>query len=92
MYGKDVLVTTVALLCLLFAVGVAVYRVVRGPSWGDRITAFDFLGVNLAVLIVVLALRSGFESLLDVALLMSIVGFLTTVALTRYLLLDRVLE
>jgi multicomponent K+:H+ antiporter subunit F/multicomponent Na+:H+ antiporter subunit F len=84
--------TTVALLCLLFAVGVAVYRVVRGPSWGDRITAFDFLGVNLAVLIVVLALRSGFESLLDVALLMSIVGFLTTVALTRYLLLDRVLE
>ena len=86
------LMTTVALLCLLFAVGVAVYRVVRGPSWGDRITAFDFLGVNLAVLIVVLALRSGFESLLDVALLMSIVGFLTTVALTRYLLLDRVLE
>ncbi len=84
--------TTVALLCLLFAVGVAVYRVVRGPSWGDRITAFDFLGVNLAVLIVVLALRSGFESLLDVALLVSIVGFLTTVALTRYLLLDRVLE
>lgn len=84
--------TTVALLCLLFAVGVAVYRVVRGPSWGDRITAFDFLGVNLAVLIVVLALRSGFESLLDVALLVSIVGFLTTIALTRYLLLDRVLE
>ncbi len=86
------LMTTVALLCLLFAVGVAVYRVVRGPSWGDRITAFDFLGVNLAVLIVVLALRSGLESLLDVALLMSIMGFLTTVALTRYLLLDRVLE
>lgn len=84
--------TTVALLCLLFAIAVAVYRVVRGPSWGDRITAFDFLGVNLAVLIVVLALRSGFESLLDVALLVSILGFLTTVALTRYLLLDRVLE
>jgi len=85
-------VTTVALLCLLFAIAVAVYRVVRGPSWGDRITAFDFLGVNLAVLIVVLALRSGFESLLDVALLVSILGFLTTVALTRYVLLDRVLE
>lgn len=84
--------TTVALLCVLIAVAVAVYRVIRGPSWGDRITAFDFLGVNLAVLIVVLALRSGFESLLDVALLVSILGFLTTVALTRYLLLDRVLE
>ncbi len=84
--------TTVALLCLLVAVGVAVYRVIRGPSWGDRITAFDFLTVNLAVLVVVLAIRSGFESLLDVALLVSILGFLTTVALTRYLLLNRVLE
>jgi len=85
-------VTTIALVCLLVAVALAVYRVVRGPSWGDRITAFDFLTVNLAVLIVVLAMRTGFESLLDVALLISILGFLTTVALTRYFLLHRVLK
>jgi len=85
-------VTTVALICLLVSMVLTVYRVVRGPSWGDRITAFDFLTVNLAVIIVVLAMRSGFESLLDVALLVSILGFLTTVALTRYLLLNRVLR
>jgi multicomponent Na+:H+ antiporter subunit F len=85
-------VTTVALLCLLLSMTLTTYRVVKGPSWGDRITAFDFLTVNLAVLIVVLAIRSGFESLLDVALLVSILGFLTTVALTRYLLLNRVLK
>ena len=84
--------TTLALFCLLIAVAVAIYRVIRGPSWGDRITAFDFLSVNLAVLIVVLAIRTGFESFLDVALLVSILGFLTTIALTRYLLLHRVLE
>lgn len=84
--------TTVALVCLLISVVLTVYRVVRGPSWGDRITAFDFLTVNLAVIIVVLAMRSGLESLLDVALLVSILGFLTTVALTRYLLLNRVLR
>lgn len=84
--------TTVALLCLLLSMVLTTYRVVKGPSWGDRITAFDFLTVNLAVLIVVLAIRSGFESLLDVALLVSILGFLTTVALTRYLLLNRVLK
>ena len=84
--------TTFALFCLLIAVAVAIYRVIRGPSWGDRITAFDFLSVNLAVLIVVLAIRTGFESFLDVALLVSILGFLTTIALIRYLLLHRVLE
>lgn len=84
--------TTVALLCLLLSMALTTYRVLKGPSWGDRITAFDFLTVNLAVLIVVLAIRSGFESLLDVALLVSVLGFLTTVALTRYLLLNRVLK
>ncbi len=84
--------TTLALTCLLLSIVLALYRVVRGPSWGDRITAFDFLSVNVAVLFVVLAMRSGLESLLDVALLVSILGFLTTVALTRYLLLGRVLR
>lgn len=85
-------VTTLALILLLVSVALTLYRVVRGPSWGDRITAFDFLSVNLAVLFVVVALRSGFESLLDVALLVSVLGFLTTIALTRYLLLGRVLK
>ncbi len=84
--------STVALLFLLVSIVLALYRVIRGPSWGDRITAFDFLTVNVAVLIVVLAIRSDLESLLDVALLVSILGFVTTVALTRYLLLGRVLR
>ena len=84
--------TTVALICLFVSALLTTLRVLRGPSWGDRITALDFLSVNLAVTVVVLAIRSGFESLLDVALLISILGFLTTVALTRYLLLGRVLE
>lgn len=84
--------TTVALVCVLLSVGLTLYRVLKGPSWGDRITALDFLTVNLAILIVILAMRTGFESFLDVALLVSILGFLTTVALTRYMLLNRVLK
>ncbi len=84
--------TTLALILLLLSVVLTLYRVVRGPTWGDRITALDFLSVNIAVLFVVLAVRSGLESMLDVALLVSILGFLTTVALTRYLLLGRVLR
>jgi multisubunit Na+/H+ antiporter MnhF subunit len=85
-------VTTVALVCVLLSVGLTLYRVLKGPSWGDRITALDFLTVNLAIMIVILAMRTGFESFLDIALLVSILGFLTTVALTRYMLLNRVLK
>jgi multicomponent K+:H+ antiporter subunit F/multicomponent Na+:H+ antiporter subunit F len=41
---------------------------------------------------VVAALRTGFTSLLDAALIISILGFLSTVALARYLLRGRVMR
>jgi len=82
----------IALVCLTLSVALATYRVLRGPSWGDRITAFDFLTVNLAVLVVVVALRTGLVGFLDAALIMSILGFLSTVALARYMLRGRVMQ
>lgn len=85
------MILSIALFCLVFAMGLTVYRIVKGPSWGDRISALDFLTSNLAVLIVILALKTGFTDLLDVALLFSILGFLSTVALARYLLNRRVI-
>jgi multisubunit Na+/H+ antiporter MnhF subunit len=86
------MVLDIALACLALAIVLAVYRVLRGPSLGDRIVGLDFLGVNTALLIVAVALRSGYESFLDAALIVSILGFLTTVALSRYLLTGRVMR
>lgn len=86
------LVTTIAIGALSASTVVAFYRVLRGPSWGDRITGFDFLAVNLAVLIVLVALRTGLPQFLDASLIVSILGFLSTAALTRYLLRGKVME
>lgn len=86
------MVIDIALACIVLAMIFAIYRVLRGPSWGDRIVALDFLGVNTALLIVIVAMRSGYDSFLDAALIVSILGFLTTVALSRYLLLGRVMK
>lgn len=85
------MVLIIALICLLLAMLLTVYRILRGPSWGDRIVAMDFLTSNLAILVVVIALQTGFTDLLDVALLFSILGFLSTVALARYLLNRKVM-
>ena len=82
----------IALNCLIVSFALGTYRVLVGPTIGDRITAFDFLAVNLALLIVVVALETGYSSLLDVALLVSILGFLGTVALARYLLTGKVMK
>ncbi|MEX2534067.1 MAG: monovalent cation/H+ antiporter complex subunit F [Trueperaceae bacterium] len=81
-----------AVACIVLAVLFAGYRAFRGPSTGDRIVALDFLGVNVALLIVLVALRSGYAAFLDAALIVSILGFLTTVALSRYLLTGRVMK
>jgi multicomponent K+:H+ antiporter subunit F/multicomponent Na+:H+ antiporter subunit F len=86
------MVVDIALICVSISLVLALARVLMGPSWGDRITAFDFLGVNLAVLIVILAIKRELISFFDIALLVSILGFLGTVALTRYLLNGRVME
>ncbi|CAM4430171.1 monovalent cation/H+ antiporter complex subunit F [Deinococcus marmoris] len=67
-------------------------RVLRGLSWGDRIMAFDFLSVNLVVLIALIAVKTKLIVMLDAALVLSLLGFLGTVALTRYLLLGRVMK
>ena len=68
------------------------FRVLRGPSWGDRIMAFDFLSVNLVVLFVLFGVKTGLLVMLDAALVLSLLGFLGTVALARYLLLGRVMK
>ncbi len=85
------MVLIIALICLLIAMLLTVYRILKGPTWGDRIVAMDFLTSNLAILVVVIALQTGFTDLLDVALLFSILGFLSTVALARYLLNRKVM-
>ena len=86
------MVIGIAVGSLVIAGLLGIYRIVRGPTWGDRIAAFDFLGVSLAALVVVLALETGFTAFLDAALIISILGFLSTLALARYLLRGKVMR
>ncbi|AAF10457.1 monovalent cation/H+ antiporter complex subunit F [Deinococcus radiodurans] len=86
------MIINIALGIVTLSVLLVTYRVLRGPSWGDRIMAFDFLSVNLVVLFTLLAVRSRQLVMLDAALVLSLLGFLSTVALTRYLLLGRVMR
>ena len=84
------MVVSFALICIILSVLFAVWRIIRGPTWGDRVAGLDCLGVSLAVRIVLLALRTGFTAFLDAALIVSILGFVSTVALTRYRLARRI--
>lgn len=77
---------SVAIGVLSLAVLAVLVRLVRGPTLPDRILALDMLTMLAISLIAVLALRTGVDLLLDIALALCLVGFVATIALARYAL------
>ncbi|WP_420992027.1 K+/H+ antiporter subunit F [Cupriavidus sp. 30B13] len=79
-----------ALLGLAFALAFA--RLLRGPGLPDRIVALDTLNINAIALILVAGiwLRSGL--FFEIALLIAVMGFVGTVALTKYLQRGDIIE
>jgi len=84
--------------CLIATIAITVaslltlYRLVRGPDVLDRILALDTLVINTIGLIVVIGLWFRSTMYFEAALLFAMVGFLTTVALCKYLLRGNVIE
>jgi multicomponent Na+:H+ antiporter subunit F len=78
--------TIVATIILSVAFLLTVYRVVKGPTLPDRVIALDML-VGIAIgFIAVIAIRTGFDLYVDIAIALCLVGFLATVAFARFIL------
>ena len=77
-------ITHITLVTLGVALLVAFVRLVKGPTLPDRIVAMDLFGVLVVGLIVVLAGWSGVRATLDAAIVIALVGFLSTVAYATY--------
>ena len=71
-------------LCLSFVL--IVWRVIVGPTLPDRVLALDMLVAVAIGFIAVIAIKTGFMIYIDIAIALSLVGFLATVALARYIL------
>lgn len=81
-----------AVAAVAVAMALCGWRLLRGPSAVDRVLALDTLYVNAVVLTVLLGLRGGTELLFEGALLIAMVGFVSTVALARYIARGDVIE
>lgn len=68
------------------------WRLLRGPDAPDRVLALDTMYVNVVALVVVLGLRLRSELLFEAALIVALLGFVSTVALARYLTRGDVIE
>ncbi|MGD2161050.1 MAG: monovalent cation/H+ antiporter complex subunit F, partial [Gammaproteobacteria bacterium] len=70
-------------LLLVLAAMVGFYRLLAGPTRADRVIALDLLFAVAVVLSICAALVSGSPAFLDVAIGLSLVGFVATIAWAR---------
>ncbi len=78
--------TAFALVTLSLGLLLTVARIVRGPTLPDRVLGLDMLVAIAIGFIAVIAIRSGFNLYIDIAIALSLVGFLATVAFARFIL------
>ncbi|PXX92748.1 K+/H+ antiporter subunit F [Marinobacter vulgaris] len=74
------------------AVLLNLYRLAIGPDIVDRILALDTLMINSIALIVLADIQMSLGILFEAALLIALMGFVGTVAMTKYLLRGDVIE
>lgn len=74
------------------AAALSAWRLLVGPSAPDRILALDTLYINTIALLVLLGIHLSSPLYFEAALLIALMGFVGTVALTKYLLRGDVIE
>jgi multicomponent K+:H+ antiporter subunit F len=70
----------------------ATYRILKGPRAQDRVVGFDSLYVNAMLLLLVFGIGSGSALYFEAALVVALLGFVSTVALAKFLLRGEVIE
>lgn len=83
---------TLSKILLSLAMGIAVLRILQGPSAQDRVTGLDTLYVNAMLLLLTFGIASGNTLYFEAALIIALLGFVGTVALAKFLLRGEVIE
>lgn len=70
----------------------ALYRLLRGPRAQDRVLALDTLYVNAMLLVLTFGIREAAGLYFEAALIIGVMGFVSTAALAKFLLRGEVIE
>ena len=83
---------TGAQVLLGLALACSSFRILWGPRAQDRVLGFDSLYLNAMLLVLTFGIQSGSTLYFEAALMMALLGFVTTVALAKFLLRGQVIE
>ena len=86
------LAVSIAQTLLGLAMLLGMVRLLRGPRVQDRVLALDTLYVNAMLLVLTVGIRSGESLYFEAALVIGMLGFVSTAALAKFLLRGEVIE
>lgn len=70
---------------LVLAILLTLWRMIRGPHLADRVLAADTMAMLVAGLVIVLAIKLDSAVFFDAAIVVSVLGFASTVAFAQYI-------
>lgn len=79
----------IALTILSFA---SLFRSIKGPSVADRIIAINVISTKVTVMILLISIVLNQTGYMDVALIYALVGFITTLSVSKYLAKGKLYE
>lgn len=78
--------------CYALAAAVALTRVLRGPLVLDRVLALDLLYVYGLLIMMVLGIKYDSDAYFEGALLIALLGFVSSAAMAKFILRGEVIE
>ena len=81
-----------AQILLVLAMGCAVIRILRGPRAQDRVLGLDTLYVNATMLLLIFGIRTTSTLYFEAALIIALLGFVSTAAIAKFLMRGEVIE
>lgn len=75
----------ISMFLLSVSIVMTMYRVIRGPSIPDRVLAMDSIGYIIVGIVAVLSIKLDTQAYLEMILLIGILAFLSTIALSRFI-------
>jgi multicomponent K+:H+ antiporter subunit F len=82
----------IAQILLVLAMGCAVVRIFRGPRAQDRVVGLDALYVNATMLLLIFGIRTTSTLYFEAALIIALLGFVSTAAIAKFLMRGEVIE
>ena len=86
------LAITTAQVLLGVAMCLAAWRIARGPRAQDRVLGLDTLYVNAMLMLLTFGIQTGRTLYFESALVISLLGFVGTVASAKFLMRGEVIE